>query len=361
MNKEARSSSAAQGCPRTYIVILNWNNWADTIECLESVFRNEYKNYRVVVCDNGSSDGSLDHIRAWADGSLSSRPSSPAMAAFSSPALPKPIAYSEFNGCFPEYQDVATPDETKLVLLQTGANLGFAGGNNAGLRYAMQDPAMAYVWLLNNDVVIEPDALTRLVSRMREQSGSGRPGGMCGSTLLYYHRPEMAQVLGGSSYNKWRCRAMPIGMGRHSANDIDRQSVEEQLGYIAGASMLISRDFLESVGLMHEGYFLYYEEIDWSMRARDRYALLYAPDSIVYHKEGGTIGTASIARPSALSIFYMQRSRMLFMKKFFKWQLAYFYGIVIGELLTAVMRRDFYTTRWKLAGTLGRVPGRFKP
>lgn len=347
--------------PRAYIVILNWNNWADTIECLGSVFRNDYPNFRVIVCDNGSTDGSLDHIRAWAEGRLSARSASPAMRGFSTPAPAGPIPHVEFNGCFPGHEDLGNPDDTRLVLLQTGANLGFAGGNNAGLRYAMRDPAMRHVWLLNNDVVIRPDALIRLIERMEEQSCRGRPGGMCGSTLLYYHRPDTAQVLGGSRYSKWRCRAMPIGMGKFSATEIDRQSVEDQLGYIAGASMLVSRDFLESVGLMHEGYFLYYEEMDWAMRARNRYALLYAPGSIVYHKEGGTIGTASMSRPSPLSVFYMQRSRMLFMKKFFKWQLAYFYGIVFGELLTAVLRRDFYSTRWKIAGTLGRIPDRFRP
>lgn len=266
-----------------------------------------------------------------------------------------------FDGCFPGSGDFADTNDARLVLIQTGANLGFAGGNNAGLRYAMQDPAMRYVWLLNNDVVIRADALSRLVARMEEHHAGARPAGMCGSTLLYYHRPETAQVLGGAHYSRWRCRAMPIGPGKFSSGAVDRQSVEDRLAYVAGASMLVSRDFLATVGLMHEGYFLYYEEMDWAMRARRQYALRYAPDSIVYHKEGGTIGTASLSRPSPLSVFYMQRSRVLFMKRFFRWQLAYFYGIVIGELLTALLRRDFYSTRWKIAGTLGRIPERFRP
>src|SRR5450830_954663 len=120
--------------PLTYIVLLNWNGWKDTIECLESVFRLDYPHFRVIVCDNASRDGSLDHIKAWADGRQAAAASSVVLRSAARP-LAKPVAWVEYDREQAERGGDAH-EQAPLVLIQTGANLGFAGGNNVGVRYA---------------------------------------------------------------------------------------------------------------------------------------------------------------------------------------------------------------------------------
>ena len=116
----------------TTVVLLNWNGWKDTIECLESVFRLEGPVVRVVVCDNASVDGSLERIKQWANGELQARSENPALAYLVSPFIEKPIAYRELTRNEAESQCANADD--RLILIQNGENLGFAGGCNVGLR-----------------------------------------------------------------------------------------------------------------------------------------------------------------------------------------------------------------------------------
>jgi GT2 family glycosyltransferase len=136
--------------PLTYILILNWNGWRDTIECLESVLRINYPNYRVIVCDNKSTDNSYDNIKGWAHGYLSvhTTESNP-LRGLSFPPIPKPVPYEEYDHLLAEKGGKPQESE-KLILIQNGDNLGFAGGNNVGLRYAMARADFEYIWLLNN-------------------------------------------------------------------------------------------------------------------------------------------------------------------------------------------------------------------
>ena len=194
--------------PKVYIVILNWNGWKDTIECLESVFRNDYTNYQVIVCDNASEDGSLKHIAAWATGGLDVYVPPEAFLRYSSfPPGHKPIPSVQYDRQEAEAGGKPGNDNVQLLLIQTGTNLGFASGNNVGLRYALARDDFEYVWLLNNDTVIRPDALSKLIIRIKENPKIG----MCGSTLLYYHDPRLIQAAGGGHYNKW------LGTTRHLA------------------------------------------------------------------------------------------------------------------------------------------------
>jgi hypothetical protein len=99
--------------------------------------------------------------------------------------------------------------------------------------------------------------------------------------------------------------------------DVRAESIEKEMSYVSGASMLVSKRFLETVGLMEESYFLYFEEIDWAQRAAGRFKFVYAPGSIVYHKEGGAIGSSgSGRRRSPQSFFWLTRSRLLFTAKY---------------------------------------------
>lgn len=329
------------------VVILNWNGWADTIECLESLLRSDYRDFRVIVCDNASSDGSVEQIQSWAEGRLEAGGAAP-YTRLRSAALSKPLPYVRLNAQQAIQPDFDWPD-VPLTLIDTGGNLGFAGGSNVGLRFALARQRFAYYWLLNNDTVVEADAMRRLVERMEAVPEAG----ICGSTLRHYYAPHLVQVAGGSSYNPWRCRAHPLGANQPVEQALDAAAIERQMAYVAGASMMVSHRFLLQIGLMAEDYFLYYEEFDWARRAAGSYRLAYAADSLVYHKEGGSIGTGARGKVSALAMYYLQRNRIKFMRRFFPARLPLLYLSMLLEMARAATRVDFFEIKWSLIAMLG--------
>ena len=248
---------------KAYVVLVNWMGADDTIECLESVLSSDYPRFQVVVCDNASPDGSLEKLHGWAKG--------------------RGVPHRVLDRAAAEAG--AWKEENRVVLVATGANLGFAGGNNVALRGALARADFDHAWLLNNDTVVAPDALSRLVQRLTEQPDAG----MCGSTLRDYHEPHDVQAYGGAAYSPWL--AMPRRI-RPPHSD-RREEVERDMAYVVGASLLVSRPFLEAVGLMNEEYFLFFEELDWALRARGRFRLAWAPQSLVYHKEGASTGLSA--------------------------------------------------------------------
>jgi len=317
--------------------VSNWNGWRDTICCLESLFRISYVNYQVIVRDNCSEDGSIDRIKAWAEGHQTAEvDDDDPLKKYSHPAVPKPIQYQELSR--PEAERGGYPEDSRspLILIQTGANLGFAGGNNVALRYVLARNDHDYVWLLNNDTVVKADALTQLVSHMRERPRAG----ICGSTLVYYGAPDKIQALGGARYNAWIAKSSHIGAFQSPETPVDERAVERNMDYVVGASMLVSRAFLRDIGLMSEDYFLYCEEMDWALRGRGKYTLAFASSSIVYHKEGAVIG-GSYLRPqekSATSEYYAVRSKILLARKFFPLRLPFVYVSVMGRMLMHALR-----------------------
>jgi FkbM family methyltransferase len=316
------------------IIVLNWNGWRDTIECLESLQRLTYPNYQVIVVDNGSTDGSVEKIKDWARGEI---PVESKFCEYDSDS--KPVQWIEYDRKTAEAGGVKEKEKElaivvvnrKLTLIQTGENLGFAGGNNVGLRYALSRRDFAYVWLLNNDTVVKSDALTCMVKRISDKPGAG----MCGSTLPFYHDPKKIWALGGATYNKWFAISRCIRGFQPIDKAVDNQYIERCMDYIAGASILVSRTFLHDIGLMSEDYFLYFEEIDWAERARGRYTLTYAPNSIVYHKVGASTGSNS---RSFISDYYKIRNKLVFTRKFFPLALPTAYLTLFASLLLRIFR-----------------------
>jgi GT2 family glycosyltransferase len=315
--------------PKVYIILVNWNGWKDTIECLESVFRLRYDDFRVLVCDNGSPDGSVEKILQWASGHLAAECENSTLRFVTQPPLPKPIPTLRITPG--ENVDLSAQNEP-LVLIEAGKNLGFAGGNNIALRRVLAFDDFDYVWLLNNDTVVDPDALKNLVKTLESRPDAG----LCGSTLLYYRHPETVQALGGSIYNPWTARVGHIGCG------LDRERIpppgwlESRIKYVVGASMLVKKDFIKEVGLMNEDYFLYFEEIDWASRGKERFRLAWSPESIVYHKEGASIGTARSAKArSGVSEMYGTRSRVLFTRRYYPYALP---SVCTAILISALHR-----------------------
>jgi len=167
---------------RLGIVLVNWNGWADTLERLETLLRSTIP-ARIVVVDNASTDGSSCHIADWAAGAIDATASATAFAAHSSPGAAKAITLRRLDAATAV---TAAPDHEAVTLIDAGGNLGFAGGNNVGLRFLFRDPAIDYVWLLNNDSVVEPAAAAAVVARMH----AAHDIGMCGTVVRYYHRPR---------------------------------------------------------------------------------------------------------------------------------------------------------------------------
>ena len=313
---------------RVYIVIVNWNGWKDTIECLESVLRLNYEDFKIVVCDNASADNSAEKIRDWSIGRLAAGVNNPELAHLSNPPVAKPVIVREL------ILDAATEDNgsnrEQVTLIHTGANLGFAGGCNVGMQFALQDGECRYVWLLNNDTVVDPEALSRLVATSAHDSSVG----MCGSLCVYYREPDRVQAPGGMPINTWTGRVdPPHGLRRAGVAEYVRT---KRIDYLNGASMLITRECLESVGFLNEQYFLYFEEIDITLRAAGRYTITYDLGSIVYHKQGASAGTASARKDrSVMAERFGVRSRVLLARRFFPARLP----VYVLAILAAVCHR----------------------
>lgn len=300
---------------RAAVVILNWNNWRDTVECLESVFRSTYPDFSVVVVDNGSTDGSVGRILEWAAGSYVVSSLNGELQYLVDPPVPKVIPCMVFDR---EADGPVQGTSSPFLIIKTGINLGFAGGNNVALRHLMSHNDWDYIWLLNNDTIVAPNALSELVRRMEESPQAG----MCGSLLPYYHKPDTIWAQGGGSFNRWLAKSACIGNGLPLINGFARDDVEKMMKYVAGASILVTRTFIEEIGLMCEDYFLYFEEPDWAFRGTHRFKMAYSPESIVYHKVGMSTGKCSdsgskIDRPED----YIFRNSLKFTRTFFPYSL----------------------------------------
>lgn len=305
--------------PTLAVVVLNWNGWQDTQACVRSLLDQGRSGAQIVVCDNGSADGSFDRLRQIFQG------------------------WPELSGQRLLVLDRAQAEsgqrfhDARVVLIQTGANLGFAGGCNVGLRFAMSQGA-AYFWLLNNDTEIEVGADEALLARMRQDPAVG----LCGSRLIYHHDRSLVQARGGAVYHPRLGVGTHIGVHEPVEAPEDVAQIEASMDYVVGASMVASRRFIETVGLMTEDYFLYFEELDWATRGKaNGFRLAYAPGSVVFHKEGATIGSCHSGNGSALSMRFLFRNRLLFTKRFYPALIWAVRRNLMYETLVYLKRRQF--------------------
>jgi GT2 family glycosyltransferase len=214
---------------RVAVVVLNWNGWRDTVACVESLRRQRLAPAWIVVVDNASTDESEERLRALG---------------------------------------------ADVTFLQSGANRGFAGGNNVGIRWALQQGADA-VWLLNNDATADEGALEALVQtwRLRPRAGA------IGTWIYEMARPSVVQCWGGGWINLWTGRA----------REYPYRVSEERLDYITGCSLFLPRRALEAAGLLDEGFFMYFEDAELSLRYRRAgFELAVAEGARVLHKGGAS-------------------------------------------------------------------------
>jgi len=244
--------------PRMMVLILNWNGLADTLACLESVRRLvDYLAYEVVVVDNGSSDGSPAIIRQR----------------------------------FPE-----------VMVIENEENLGYAGGNNVGLRYALAQGA-DYALLLNNDTEVAPDFLSRLV----KAANADPIVGAAGPTILYYDSPTVIWSAGGAiDWRRGQTRMMEL-----DEKDVGHSRAEpREVDFVSGCALLVRREVLKQVGLLDERFFLYYEEVEWCVRARQAgFRIVHVPEARIWHRI-----SPQAQADSPLVHYYMTRNRLLFLR-----------------------------------------------
>lgn len=305
MNSAAIDSSP----PKVAIVLVNWNGWLDSLECLDSLLAQDYADFQVFLVDNESADHSIEHIIAWCSNPIAAltwrRHERVARYTDSHSGLPIPYHLQDSSAGPPQRR---THSE-RLILIRSGANLGFAGGCNVGIRAAAITP-FDYYWILNTDTVVCRDALAALIGRADSEP---KPG-MTGSTICFYDRPKVVQSLGGARLDASGVSSRLIGTGLPLSSLTDElATAERDMTYVMGASMLVSAAFIRDVGEMQEDYFLYYEEIDWAMRARGKYTLGYAPESLVFHKSGAS----SSKKMPVFTAKYYYRNRIRFTARYF--------------------------------------------
>lgn len=261
-----------------YIIILNWNGWEDTVECVKSLRTTACTEpYKILIIDNCSSNDSVERIK---------------------------------DAC-PE-----------IELIQNESNLGFGGGCNIGLQHSMQNNA-EFVWLLNNDTTVYADTLQELINIANTDASIG----IVGSVLYYMNAPETVQTWGGGYVNFWAGHTENI----YYKNDIPK------LQYITGASMLVRVKSLQEAGLFDDSsYFMYWEDADLCFRfSRIGWSFAVAEKSKVLHKEG-----ASLEGNSQLLIRYFNQSAVIFFCKFYRFCLIPVFIGLGGRLIKRIIHKD---------------------
>lgn len=297
------------------VLVLNYRGSIDTLDCLRCLNTLESPPRSVIVIDNNSNDGSVEIIlRKWSD--------------FASPVLCTSDA-SNFTKC------LAT-----AIILPLTTNGGYSAGNNAGIRMAFADPGCKAVWILNNDTEPQPGSLKALCERLNTVPKSG----IAGSTVVYAHDKTLVQCAGGGKFNHW-LGTTSASCGRMRLEQVlvlDPTLVETRLDDIIGASMLIRRELVDSIGSFAEEFFLYTEETEYCIRARKAgYTFAWAADSIVFHREGAStgaqtaIGNRVFTRPAWVDYLSL-RNRVWLMRLHYPWALPVvalsYLGVAINRL-----------------------------
>ena len=249
------------------VIIVNWNGYKDTLVCLASLAKinKKYADVTVIVVDNGSTNESVDSIRKK----------------------------------FPE-----------VTLLETGKNLGFTGGNNFGVTYALAHGA-DFVWLLNNDTFVDPDVLT-LVTAFKDPKV-----GAAGSKIYFapkheFHFDRYKENERGKVF--WYAGGVVDWANMYASHrgvdEVDRGQYNkmEETPFVTGCSLMVRREVIEKIGFLDDRYYLYLEDLDFCLRVKNAgYKLMYVPSSILWHVNAG-----SSARPgNPLHEYYMTRNRLL--------------------------------------------------
>jgi GT2 family glycosyltransferase len=331
-------------CPRVTVIILNWNGWEDTIECLESLFQINYSNFDVIVVDNNSHDESLTKIRDYVSGKLKVESNF-----FGYKSSNKPIKILDYtkkdSEFFKDENDFFKLSSKRLFLIKNESNCGFAEGNNIGIRYAVDILNPKYILLLNNDTVVDKDFLKEMVNIGEINTSVG----IIGPKIYYYNELNTIWCIGGKIDWKF-ARGLHIGI-----NEVDNGQYNEmrEFEYVSGSAFLIKREVITEIGLMDKQFFLYFEESDWALRAsQNGYKSVYAPKAKVWHKVSKSGGGIS----KEIGLYYITRNRWLFMKKwanisdYYIFEIYQIFGALILPLFLTIYYKNYKLIKAYYAG-----------
>ena len=264
--------------PLVYCIVLNWNGWKDTLDCLDSLAKQRYERLKVIVVDNGSTDESVDEI----------------------------------SQAFPS-----------VWLIRNGANLGFAGGNNVGIRMALDEGA-DFIWLLNNDTLVPPDTAEKLVAKALQVPKAGEVG----SVLYHMNEPDTVQAWGGATLSPWN-------LYRPELVTAPRKFMKNTA--LMGASVLLRRETLREVGLLDDSYFMDFEDSDLSFRIQKAgWGLVVAEDTRILHKGGASFQGQNLKR-----IRFSTASYLRFVQRHGRLSSVVRFVFCISVLFNRVRRRDW--------------------
>ena len=289
------------------VVIVNYRGWKDTIECIESVLKQNHVHFQIIVVDNSEDYTSFDKIKTWA---TFGEPVETEFPEWIIPIEPKP--FNDFVAVTQDQFDSARYNQ-KLILVKAKGNDGFAAANNIGLKYVLRNDDFSYTWLLNNDTVVPPSCLKAMLDLMNSDKQSKT--GILGAKVLEYHNRNMIQSAGGGKMIRSVAYSYLIGGGEQDKGQYDVSNLD--MDFVAGTSMLVRKSFLKEVGLLNEEYFLYFEEPDWAERAaRLKWKMVYCFRANVYHKGGASTGgkgySSEVKSSTPFSDFYFQRAKVLY-------------------------------------------------
>ena len=260
-SKSMRDSTQAYQ-PRVGVIVLHWNKIAETRLCIQSLSNLHYQNLRIFLIDNGS-DIDLESLVG-----------------------------EEFSN---------------IRVIRSNENIGFAGGCNIGISASIED-GCEFVWLLNNDTTVDSSALGYLV----EKAEAVKPAGIIGSTILEKDNRNIVNHMGGRIY-PYLGLCVHLGKGSQYVSAPKESDINPS--YVTGCSMLARVKMIQEVGLLDEGYFLYWEDADWCVRAqRMGWKIAIAYESEVYHEGSSSLGSAS-----PLKGYYLARNSLRFVYKLYPW------------------------------------------
>lgn len=352
--------------PKVYILILNWNGWKDTIECMESLFRSSYSNYQVVVIDNGSTDGSIEKIKAWAEGKqevLTPKSTHP-LYHLSHPPVKKPIPYICYSSEEAKKDTNFQKEEEQiiesssiniksslyypLILIQNFKNLGFAGGTNLGIRYILSQDDCTYFLLLNNDTVVESDFIEKIVMTILHNPNIGILG------CKIFNKINHAQIQHVTErqypWLGYRIKKLPYSKGL-----ID-------VKYMTGCIMLINKKVFNDIGLFDEKYFVYMEDADFCYRAiQSKWKLMVNLDICIWHE-----GYSSSKNNRHISSYYSARNHLYFIKVKLKGikrivSLFIYFGEQIMHILKLIIQGENKVVLNMIKGDWDFICGRMGP
>ena len=295
---------AVRVCPKVAIIVLNWNNWRDSLACLDSLAKIAYTNYDIVLLDNASEDDSVEHLKEYC--ARKAKPDTGSITYWAdSPAI-KVIEYSIEPAKTDHYDEHNKTSflGKRLTFIANDTNDGFTGGNNLAMTYALRELTPDYVLLLNNDTVVDKGFLRELV----DAAESDPDVGFAGPRIYYCNlngKTNVIQSAGGT-----------INFSRGTNKDLKALREDEgqdyetnEVDYVSGACMLTKKRVIDNIGMLDPYYFMFWEELDWCVRARNAgYKCLQVPTSRIWHK-------ISLSKWGGGFCYYQARNKFWFLKK----------------------------------------------